>query len=72
MPHVTPQHIAVIFMVTGALSLALNEPLAKLDGFVVKGGPFRMEQDRTRLSRAMIVAAGIGLLVLAIALVRFH
>ena len=51
MPHLTPQHMSVVFLIAGALSIVLHEPLAKLDSLVIKGGPFRMEQDRLRIAR---------------------
>jgi hypothetical protein len=67
--HITTQQIALVFMLAGCVSLVLNEPLARLDTLVVKGGPFRMEQDRMRVARTMITSVGVALLGLAVALV---
>ncbi|HEY3317264.1 MAG TPA: hypothetical protein VGK50_02410 [Coriobacteriia bacterium] len=66
---VTSHEIALVFMIAGVLSVVLNEPLARLDSLIVKGGPFGMERDRHRLSSRMILVTGFAMVALALALV---
>lgn len=66
---IEPEHIALVFMIAGTLSLALNEQLARLDSLIIKGGPFLLEQSRERTARRMIVTVGVVLVALALALV---
>lgn len=73
MPYkITSHDIALVFMATGVLSVVLNEPLAKLDRFLVKGGPQAMEQQRLRMSKGIITVVGLALIALALALVVIH
>lgn len=66
---ITTHDIALIFMIAGVVSVVLNEQLAKLDALVVKGGPYAMEQQRHRMSQRIILAVGLLLVALALALV---
>lgn len=72
MPHLTVQHISLVFLIAGALSLVLHEPLARLDSLLVKGGPTHMEQARLRIASNMVVGTGVALMTLAVVLVRFQ
>jgi hypothetical protein len=66
---ITPHSIALVFMVAGVLSVVLNEPLARLDNLLIKGGPCRMEQGRMRTARMMVIGVGFLLVILACVLV---
>ena len=66
---ISAYQMGLIVMMVGVVSIALSEPLARLDDLVVDGGPYLLEQERRRFSRRMIVGVGVSLLLLAALLI---